>query len=211
MRAPARLRSLVAVVSLLLPGRVDAAGGAYDPLSVANGQPRTLDHPWTSSWRTRAASARSPCASTCPGTGRRRPSSSSATASGARGRGTPTSGSTGRSAATGVGVRRTRPLSRWHAQDLLHPPTLRQLIDQLGQVPDLPGQRIVDLLDTIPADDSGDEMGIGVERSVSEERFKGHLLLDQFPQLPGIKARSMTLCSSSFVLPFFSTFSTYIG
>jgi hypothetical protein len=24
---------------------------------------------------------------------------------------------------------------------------------------------------------------------VSEERFKGHLLLDQFPQLPGIKAR----------------------
>ena len=43
MRAPARLRSLVAVVSLLLPGRVDAAGDAYDPLAVANGQPRTLD------------------------------------------------------------------------------------------------------------------------------------------------------------------------
>jgi len=43
MRVPARLRSLVAVVSLLLPGRVDAAGGAYDPLAVANGQPPTFD------------------------------------------------------------------------------------------------------------------------------------------------------------------------
>ena len=43
MRAPFRLRSLVAVVSLLLPGRVDAAGGAYDPLAVAGDRPKILD------------------------------------------------------------------------------------------------------------------------------------------------------------------------
>ena len=48
------------------------------------------------------------------------------------------------------------------AQDLLHLPSLRQLIHQLIQIPDLLCQRILDFLYTIPADYPGDEVCIGM-------------------------------------------------
>ena len=48
------------------------------------------------------------------------------------------------------------------AQNLLHLPALRQLIHQLIQIPDLLRQRILDMLQTNPTDDSGDEVRIGV-------------------------------------------------
>lgn len=48
------------------------------------------------------------------------------------------------------------------AQNLLHCPALRQLIHQLVQIPNLLGQRILDLLDADPADHPGDEACIGV-------------------------------------------------
>ena len=47
-------------------------------------------------------------------------------------------------------------------QNLLHLPTLRQLIHQLIQIPNLLRQRILDFLHTIPTDYSGDEVRIGV-------------------------------------------------
>src|SRR5574338_342592 len=56
------------------------------------------------------------------------------------------------------------PSCRLTAQDLLHGPALRQLIDQLVQVPDLAHQRVVDLLDADPADDAGDLAGIWMQR-----------------------------------------------
>jgi len=47
-------------------------------------------------------------------------------------------------------------------QNLLHLPALRQLIHQFIQIPNLLCQRILDFLQTNPADYSGDEVRIGV-------------------------------------------------
>ena len=47
-------------------------------------------------------------------------------------------------------------------QNLLHFPTLRQLIHQLIQISNLLCQRILDFLHTIPTDHSGDEVRIRV-------------------------------------------------
>src|SRR5262249_12385374 len=49
-------------------------------------------------------------------------------------------------------------------QDLLHGPTLGQFIHQLVQVPDLSHQRVIDLLDSNPANHASDLAGVGMER-----------------------------------------------
>ena len=73
------------------------------------------------------------------------------------------------------------------AQNLLHLPALRQLVHQLIQIPDLLRQRLLDFLHAIPTDDTGDEVGIGVQRSTLEERFKRCIFFYELLELAGIE------------------------
>ena len=61
-------------------------------------------------------------------------------------------------------------------QDLLHLLPLGQLIDQLVEVPDLLRQRILDLLDAVPADHALDARGIGIQLCRIEEGLEGRLV-----------------------------------
>src|SRR5689334_11285862 len=68
-------------------------------------------------------------------------------------------------------------------QNLLHLPALGQFIHQLVQIPNLLRQRIFNFLHTIPTNDPGDEVRIGVERSMLEECFKRCIFFDEFLEL----------------------------
>jgi len=90
------------------------------------------------------------------------------------------------------------------SQDLLHLPTLRQLIDSLSTSTGLSGSGDRRSLDTIPADDSGDEMSIGVSEALRKNASKVTFFSISSRSGPVSKPvnHSMTLCSSSFVSAF---------
>lgn len=73
-------------------------------------------------------------------------------------------------------------------QNLLHLPALCQFIHELIQVPHFPGQRVLDVLDPVPADDAGNQRSIRVQGSVLEELVKGDLLVNVLLQRSGIEA-----------------------
>ena len=65
------------------------------------------------------------------------------------------------------------------SQDFLHRPPLRQLVDQLVQISDLPHQRILDLLDPDAADDAGDLADVRMKRRrFGEEGLEVRLAFD---------------------------------
>src|SRR5688572_22710951 len=71
------------------------------------------------------------------------------------------------------------------SQDLLHGPAFRQLIDQLVQVPDIAHERILDLLDSHAADDTGDPAGVRMQRwRFAEERREIRFSLNVLRQRP---------------------------
>jgi hypothetical protein len=69
-------------------------------------------------------------------------------------------------------------------QDLLHRLALRQLIDELVEVTDLPHQWFLDLFHTDATDDAFDERSIGVQRGrLVEKMSKRLLVIDLAPEI----------------------------
>src|SRR3569832_794114 len=84
----------------------------------------------------------------------------------------------------GTRVARSRIIRRrLGAQHLLHRSPLRQLVDELVEVPDLPHQRILDLLDPYTTDDAGDLADVRMQRrGFGEEGLEVRFALDLFDE-----------------------------
>ena len=59
------------------------------------------------------------------------------------------------------------------AQYFFHFPALRQLIHQCVEVPDFLRQRVEYIFNPVTADDTGNQMGIGMYHSFAKKNFEG--------------------------------------
>lgn len=64
-------------------------------------------------------------------------------------------------------------------QYFLHLPSFGEFVDQLIEVTSFLDQGVFELFNSVATNDAGNEVGIGIEFALLEERLKVHLVGDQ--------------------------------